>query len=85
MSKIDKVKNVVDKATAGYSKKIILTLLFLISVLSDKLWLEDVVYGEDLFSSKVFWAIAISIVIILTKDIQTLINKIIKGKFGIED
>jgi len=78
------IGNAVNFWTAN-SKKITLTILFLISVIIDKVFLNDVVYGKDLFESKVFQAVGVSIVIILTHDLQSILNTFIKNKVGIKE
>jgi hypothetical protein len=72
-------------AVSARSKKVVISLIFMISVICDTVWLKDVVYGDDLFTSKVFWAFTISICVIAVKDFQGIITKIVKGKFNIED
>ena len=72
-------------AVTAKSKKIVISLLFMISVICDKIWLKDIVYGQDIFDSKVFWAIAVAICVITIKDFQGIITKAVKGKFNIND
>jgi len=63
--------------TAG-SKKVVIALVFLLSVAVDKMWLKDIIYGDgDLWESKVFKAIVVTVIIILTSDLKGLANKLI--------
>ena len=67
------------------SKKVTLTMLFLISVIVDEVWLDNALYTENgLFNSNLFKGIMVSIGIILTHDIKGLFNRWLDKKV-IED
>jgi len=59
------------------SKKLVLTIIFVISVIIDKVLLNDKIYGQDIYTAKVFQSYCIAIVIIVTKDIQDIVHKFI--------
>jgi len=82
MKTIEKIKES-GKFWGGNSKKIIISLLFFLSVIMDKVFLDDIIFGDDLFTSKIFWAMIITIGVILTKDLQNIFQNVLKNKLGV--
>jgi len=76
MNKIkDKAGKAISFWTAG-SKKIILSMTFLVSVIVDEIWLDNAIYTKDnILASNVFKGICATVAIILTKDLQNILNK----------
>ncbi len=65
----------------GGSKKIILCMLFFIAVVIDQVWLGNVLFPKnELLKSNVFVGLAITVGVILTKDLQNLIQSYIEKK-----
>lgn len=62
------------------SKKITITMIVLLTIVIDKVFLKDIIYGNDLMQSKVYQGVLISIGIILTHDIQKILNDFLKNK-----
>lgn len=76
------IKNTVSFWTAE-SKKVTIAIIFLLTVVIDKVLLNDVIYGTgDLFESKVFRGAVFTLAVILTHDLQSILNNFVKNKIG---
>ena len=63
-------------------KKTTLALGFLVSVIVDVTALNNLLYGENILQSNLLYGIILTIAVISVKDVQGMIDTIIKGKFG---
>ena len=68
------------------SKKVIIALIFLASVVLDTIYWDNTLYAKDaLFASNVFRGVIITIAIIITKDAQSIFSSWIEKQFGTKD